>query len=309
MIQYYIKRSAGEKLQQVSVPPHDHVWVHVTSMATNEYDSVIDRYRLSPSVVRDVKDIFELPRVEYRDGVLYVFLRTVRRTRRGAVESNPLLAIVKDSTYLTLSMVDYDLTEIVDRSADLLRGDSRALLLSTLVAVVDGYEELIHKTARYVNDTDQRLRTKEVDDRDFVHFVTIEDNLNDYHTNLVAINAAMVRLKENKHDIFDAEDCEAIEDIILHINQLLVSVASHIQSINSIRNAYSTIANNSLNRRMKTLTLLTVLIALPNVFYGMYGMNVALPFADEPWAYAAMVGFTVFVVIIAYIIVRRLKVF
>lgn len=309
MIQYYVKRSAGERLQQVSVPPHDHVWVHVPSMATNEYDSVIDRYHLNPGVVRDVKDIFELPRVEYRDGVLYVFVRTVRRTRRGLVESNPLLAIVKDSTYLTLSMVDYDLTEIVEKSADLLRGDSRALLLSTLVAVIEGYEELIHKTARYVSDTDQRLRNREVDDKDFVHFVTIEDNLNDYHTNLVAILAALTRLKENKHGIFDAEDCEALEDIILHINQLLVSVASHIQSINSIRNAYSTIANNSLNRRMKTLTLMTVLIALPNVFYGMYGMNVVLPFADEPWAYAALVGFTIFVVIIAYAIVRRLKVF
>lgn len=309
MIQYYVKRSAGERLQQVSVPPHDHVWVHVPSMATNEYDSVIDRYHLNPGVVRDVKDIFELPRVEYRDGVLYVFVRTVRRTRRGLVESNPLLAIVKDSTYLTLSMVDYDLTEIVEKSADLLRGDSRALLLSTLVAVIEGYEELIHKTARYVSDTDQRLRNREVDDKDFVHFVTIEDNLNDYHTNLVAILAALTRLKENKHGIFDAEDCESLEDIILHINQLLVSVASHIQSINSIRNAYSTIANNSLNRRMKTLTLMTVLIALPNVFYGMYGMNVVLPFADEPWAYAALVGFTIFVVIIAYAIVRRLKVF
>jgi magnesium transporter len=43
---------------------------------------------------------------------------------------------------------------------------------------------------------------------------------------------------------------------------------------------------------MKMLTMLTVLIALPNVFYGMYGMNIALPFQDETWAYPAIIGFT-----------------
>jgi Mg2+ and Co2+ transporter CorA len=114
---------------------------------------------------------------------------------------------------------------------------------------------------------------------------------------------------ENKRDIFVGRDIEALEDIILHVNQLLVSVASHSQSVNSIRNAYSTIANNTLNHRMKTLTVLTVLITLPNVFYGMYGMNVALPFADEPWAYVGITVFTIMIVIVAFLLVRRLKVF
>jgi magnesium transporter len=58
--------------------------------------------------------------------------------------------------------------------------------------------------------------------------------------------------------------------------------------------------------RMKTLTMLTVLIALPNVFYGMYGMNIDLPFQHEPWAYAALMGFTITVlVVIAYVAFRK----
>ena len=76
-----------------------------------------------------------------------------------------------------------------------------------------------------------------------------------------------------------------------------------------LRNAYSTIANNTLNHRMKTLAVLTVLITLPNVIYGMYGMNVALPFAEQPWAYMAIVVFTILIILIAYLLVRRLKVF
>jgi magnesium transporter len=77
----------------------------------------------------------------------------------------------------------------------------------------------------------------------------------------------------------------------------------------SIRNAYGTIANNVLNQRMKTLTMLTLLIALPNVFYGMYGMNVDLPFQHEPWLYIVIVVFTLALILIVYWVAKRRHVF
>src|SRR5690606_32842658 len=146
-----------------------------------------------------------------------------------------------------------------------------------------------------------------VDNRDFVHFVTVESDLGEYSTSLSAVLVVLERLYENKHETFTDKDCELIKDVILFINQLIVAVTSHGRTVSSIRNAYTTISNNLLNQRMKTLTLLTVLITLPNVFYGMYGMNVALPFADEPWAYGAITGFTILLVAIGYAIVRRKK--
>ena len=41
---------------------------------------------------------------------------------------------------------------------------------------------------------------------------------------------------------------------------------------------------------MKTLTALTLLIALPNVFYGMYGMNIGLPYQEYPLAYPIIIA-------------------
>ena len=86
-------------------------------------------------------------------------------------------------------------------------------------------------------------------------------------------------------------------------------LSSHSQSVESIRNAYSTVANNALNQRMKTLTVFTVLIALPNVFYGMYGMNVVLPYADSSWAYAVIVSFTIILLLAVYLLGKRLRIF
>ncbi|HRQ97865.1 MAG TPA: magnesium transporter CorA family protein [Candidatus Saccharibacteria bacterium] len=281
-----------------------------SSVTHEDLTDVISQFSLDPNIVRDVMDKHELPRVEYKDDVLYVFVRMVRRTKRGATVSTPLLAIVKGSVYVTLSTTDYFLPgTIVNSSSPVPAGNSKLILLATLVAVVNEYEELINRTMMYIRSIDQRLRNREADNKDFVHFVTVEDSLNEYQTNLTGILAVLGRLKENKRETFLGRDIEAIDDIMLHVNQLVVSVASHTQSVNSIRNAYSTIANNTLNHRMKTLTVLTVLITLPNVIYGMYGMNVALPFAEQPWAYIAIVVFTIVIILVAYLLVRRLKVF
>ena len=310
MVGYFTKHSVHEELHRVASPPNSHVWVYGSSVTHEDLTDVISQFSLDPNIVRDVMDKHELPRVEYKDDVLYVFVRMVRRTKRGATVSTPLLAIVKGSVYVTLSTTDYFLPgTIVNSSSPVPAGNSKLILLATLVAVVDEYEELINRTMMYIRSIDQRLRNREADNKDFVHFVTVEDSLNEYQTNLTGILAVLGRLKENKREAFQGRDIEAIDDIMLHVNQLVVSVASHTQSVNSIRNAYSTIANNTLNHRMKTLTVLTVLITLPNVIYGMYGMNVALPFANQPWAYMAIVAFTIVIILVAYLLVRRLKVF
>lgn len=311
MLSYYTKRSKGEGFQK-TLAPHEYTsWVHGDSVSEAELNSVVEHYGLSANIVRDVRDINELPRVEYGDkGYLYIFLRVPHMSKRGEVDATPLLTIIRGKLLLTLAHSDtFTPEEIIERDQANLSTTSTQVALLSIAAVVAEYEALIHKTSHVIRDISHRLRTHDVTNRDFVHFVTIEDNLNEYTTNLDGMQALMRHLRENRRELFTTNDEEMIDDILLHIQQLLVAVASHLQSITSIRNAYSTIANNSLNQRMKTLTVLTVLIALPNVFYGMYGMNVTLPFADQPWAYGAVVVFTIIVIMVVYALARRFKIF
>jgi magnesium transporter len=184
-----------------------------------------------------------------------------------------------------------------------------AMLLLTMKTIIRQYEDLIQHTGNYVKDVRRKLRSHEVSNNDFVHFVTIEDNLNEYQMNLQNMLGVTERLRDDSHNLFSRHTLEELDDTRLYARQLLSSVASHSQTVTSIRNAYSTIANNTLNQRMKALTMLTVLIALPNVFYGMYGMNVPLPFQDSPLAYAFIVIFTFVLIFSVYALAKRFRVF
>ena len=306
MLKYYVKRSESEAYQQVATPPTENVWIHGEGVDESDLRLLATTYGMNFNALRDVLDINELPRVEVHDESLYVFVRTAQRGKHGQVVTTPVLLAVKGSVFANVSIASMTDYKLATPTLTAEGTTTNSLLLNMFATVVSEYEELIQRTARYIFNTGRRLRTHEVTNQDFITFVTVEDNLNEYRMNLSGMLVVAERLKEALHD---RSDRESIEDVLLYIRQLLVSIDSHNQTITSIRNAYSTIANNVLNQRMKTLTVLTVLIALPNVFYGMFGMNVGLPFQDEPWAYAAIVLFTIIVIIGIYTLAKRLKVF
>ncbi len=311
MLAYYAKRSPGEEFERISAPLEQAgVWVDGANVSDSEIDAIIERYKLDSNVVYDVRDHGELPRVEYSQETAYVFLRVPRLSKTGHVLTLPLLCVLKNGTFATLTIGDSIAPESVALSTlPITTEHTETLLLGVMAAIVASFEDMISHTARSITDTANRLRTHDVTNRDFIHFVTVEANLNHCRMNLDSTLAMAKRLRENKHNSLEDDSLEALDDISLHIQQLLVSIASHLSSVESIRNAYSTVANNTLNQRMKTLTVFTVLITLPNVFYGMFGMNVALPYADAPWAYAAIVGFTAALILLVFLLAKKLRIF
>lgn len=306
MIEYYAKRSEGEQFEKVSASLTDGVWVNATKVEESELKELAKKYKLDKNILRDVHDRDELPRLEFSDSTAYVFLRLPHLANSGHVGAMPLLCIVKDHQFITISMAETVSPELVVKSAiPKTTSDTRTLLLGMIASSIAEFEMLIQHTSRSIVDTANRLKTHEVTNHDFIHFVTVEDNLNTCKMNLGSTLTMVDRLIENTHGLLKDTDFEALDDIRLHVQQLLAAITSHMQSVTSIRNAYSTIANNKLNQRMKTLTILTVLITLPNVIYGMYGMNVALPFDEQPWAYGAIVAFTAILIIAVYIVTKK----
>lgn len=307
MLKYYVRHSVREEFQSVTTPPRENAWINGEGVTNEDLHFLADNYGMDPNILRDVLDKDELPRVEVRsESEIYVFVRTIWRGKHGKVLTTPVLLALKDSVFASISTTVADGHRLATPGEAAHANDTAGLLLGAFAAVVSDYQELMLHTAHVIQDTGARLRTHEVTNQDFIRFVTVEDNLNEYRFNL----NGMLVVAERLHDTLKGEkDTEAVEDIILYVRQLLVAIDSHSQSITSIRNAYSTIANNTLNQRMKTLTVLTLLVALPNVFYGMYGMNVTLPFSDEPWAYGGILVFTILVVILVYIIAKKRGIF
>lgn len=87
-----------------------------------------------------------------------------------------------------------------------------------------------------------------------------------------------------------------IRGLVTGLSELSDNISHSIDSINNYR----------LNRVMRTLTILTVCLAIPTMFAGLYGMNVPLPYQEYEWIVFGVFGFSLAVIIgILYIFRRR----
>jgi magnesium transporter len=69
--------------------------------------------------------------------------------------------------------------------------------------------------------------------------------------------------------------------------------------LSGITSSYASIISNNLNIVMKILTSITILITIPNIIFGYYGMNVELP--NPTWPFAIFVSIII-ILIIAFIL-------
>ena len=305
-VEYFEKRSNSERLDQVN-QPRDDAWVHVIC-SQNQTGEVAKKFSLDANIVRDIADTRELPRVEFSDGTEYIFIRLPIGSADMA-ETAPLLMALSSSKFITINIH----SKFTPRSTDVLltttTDQPNSLLPAVIASTLLEFERKIRELADSISTARKRLSRYEVQNADFIEFVAIEDSLNEYRFSLEGVSSVVSQLQENRRKLFKARDLEQFADISLHIRQLLVAIESNTQTITSIQNAYSTIANNVLNQRMKLLTTITVLLAIPNVFYGMYGMNLALPFQHEPWAYTGIMGLSVLLILLVYLLAKRFRLF
>lgn len=306
VVEYFERASAAEPLVQLS-GPRAGAWVHIAGPSP-DVAAVTEQFGLHASIVRDACDIRELPRAEFADGVEYIFLRLPIGAADTA-KTAPLMIALSPTQLITMSVHAVFSPLAIDR---FITTDTRrpgALVPAVIAASIAEYERRLRTLAEKITGARRRLRHFNVQNADFVEFVAIEDSLNEYRSSLEGLVSVLEQLQLNRRRFFTARDLEALTDVAQHSRQLLVSIHSSAKTIDSIQSAYSTIANNILNQRMKVLTIMTVLLAIPNVFYGMYGMNIGLPFQREPWAYVAILGITVLLILLTVVLAKRFRLF
>ncbi len=70
---------------------------------------------------------------------------------------------------------------------------------------------------------------------------------------------------------------------------------SRQKTIANTREAYATIAANTLNKTFKKLTSISIFMTIPTITAGLYGMNLALPLQKSPYAFWEILGFVMVV--------------
>ncbi len=309
MIKYFYKSLRTTSLSELDDYKRG-TWVYVEDPSQDEIDRLVSKFGLEASTIADALDENEMPRLEKDGDNSYIFIRFVTKNEDGEMVTMPLLFVFGTELLMTVSLVRLpSLETFVAGKVDFATTQRAKLVLQILQQVSEHYDSYIKSTSKQIKLIRTHLRGHEIGNQDFIDFATIEDELNEFLSALVPTNATLRRLMLGRYmPLFD-QDQDIVEDLLLNNEQSIEACNSNMKSIGNIRDAYTSISSNNLNRTIKVLTIATVMIAIPNLFYSMYGMNMDLPWQHEPWLYWALLGFTITLVLVVAYLARRKKIF
>ena len=308
MIKYYYKNARGGALTQMDAPQKG-TWVHVEAPNEEEIAEIIRRFKLDEGIVNDALDEDEQPRLEREGKQSYIFVRYPYKNRDGDIDTAPLLIVYDNEIFITLSLLPLPAADaLINGKYDFATTQRAKMILLILTHISDQYAIFISQTTRKIKVIRSRLRGQGIRNQDFIDFATIEDELSEFMSSLLPTNATLRRLLAAGHLTMFEEDQDIVEDLLLNNEQSIEASKSNLRAITNIRDAYSAISANNLNKTITWLTLATIMVALPNVFFGMYGMNIQLPEQHSAWAFEVIVGINLFLILLIIYVARKKRV-
>lgn len=309
MISYYYKNIRSKGLVQEK-DYRDGAWVSVEEPTEAEIDHLVEKFDLDAGHMSDALDPDEMPRLEREGDLNYIFVRYAYTNEDMELTTAPLLFIIGPNLLITVALHSLPrLQRFLDGKVDFSTTQRTKLMLQIMNQIVNQYEIFINNISRQIKSIRTRLKTHEVNNQDFIDFVLIEDELNEFLSALQPTTAILRRLMLGRHVPLFKDDQEIVEDLLLNNEQSIEGCLSNVKSIINIRDAYSTIASNNLNRTMKVLTAATVVLTLPTIFFSMYGMNVDLPYQHSAVAFNAIAAATLVIMLIVVLVARSKKIF
>ena len=263
--------------------------------------------------MRYAKDIEERPRVDHEDNWSLVFVRVPNKSTDEdgdtVFSTAPLAVLIRDDVFITVSYYD---NEVLD---DFIRWSKQRhinnckgydLLLSLMLSTSVWYLKYLKQMNAMMNAAEDRLENK-MDNDELMRTMGLGKFLIYFITSLNGNMTVLARLKKRLRNTPHDEDL--LEDVEIETQQALDTASIYNDILERQQETYSSIIGNNLNRIMKTLTVVTILLMIPTVVAGYYGMNV--PNRMENWwlGFPFAIILSIVLMAVGYIFIRHSKFF
>jgi len=182
------------------------------------------------------------------------------------------------------------------------------------------YQILYRISVLYQNDLRiiDKMRTEieervgeDTEEDDLIALHELESTLVYFATSLRANGVVLERLTRYKRLEQYPEDKELLGDVIVENKQAIEMTGIYRDIINGTRELMSTVIDNRLNNVMKSLTIITLIMAIPTVISGIYGMNVSskwVPLATTAHGFMIIIGVIVVICVLILILLKKKRI-
>lgn len=290
MLTYY--RSIGGKLHKVDTYM-DGCWIDVQRPTTNELAKVSRESGLDLDYLRYPLDPDERSRFEREDGQLLIIMQTSYRLSEDSdipFDTVPLGILHTDHCLVTVcaqeNPVVRDIVSGLVKSVH--TGKKNRLTLQLFLRNAQRFLIDVRHINKQVDRTEELLESS-TQNKELLELLRLEKSLVYFMTALKANEAMMERVKRDRIFEMYEEDADLLDDVLIENLQAIemVGIASNI--LTSMSGTFASVISNNVNQVVKLLTVTTILVAIPTLITGVFGMNVPIPLQEHLYMFGVVI--------------------
>ena len=314
MLKIYKSMESGPLVELTLKTLEKGAWINIIDPTPYELKVVSNLTEVDPDFLRSALDDEERSHTDVEDDSVMVLTNVPVCRDRDSYDALPLAIIVTEEYIITVCLEETPvMMEFNERTAKLFRTYKKTrFLFQILYKSATYFLRYLRQISKTSDEIEDQLR-HDMKNSEILRLLTLQKGLT-YFNAAIRSNGAVLdkltRMRNNQslQPILKTyeEDEYLLEDVIIENKQAREMVEMYSKILARLADTFSSIISNNQNLVMKFLAAMTIIIAIPTVVSSFFGMNVPVPFAENPFgfAYIKVIAFAISVTS-AYVLWRR----
>ena len=287
-------------------------WFSLISPNEEEIKQVSLVLGLDEDFLLNSLDLDERSRIEIEDGNILIITNLPVMTEDGCFDTLPLGIIYTPTSIITVCSKDNNILSSFNENTA-YSFDTRnktEFMLKILYRSVKFYLKYLDIINRTTDNIEEELQ-KATNNKALFQLMEIQKTLVYFSTALKDNDIVLQKLlrmansPSTRYIKNTEEDVDLLEDVIIDTKQAIEMVDMHRMILEAMMEGFASIINNNLNQIMKFLAAITIIMSIPTMIGGLWGMNVKVPYGDDINGFIIVVAFSVLLSIAAVMYFRK----
>jgi len=306
MIRYFTSENGRICRSETAVPG---CWVSVVAPTQEEITALIEDFGLDIGFVKSSLDEEESSRIEREDEQTLVIIDSpmpdVDEDKTKMFYTQPIGIILTKAYVFTISIQD---TQIIHEAEcgvirNLRPEFKTRFVLQLLLRIAALFLMYLKQIDKISSAAEQELHDAMKNEL-LMQLLALEKSLVYFSTSLKANEATIEKIFRGRVIKLYDEDQDLLEDVLIEMKQAIEMSSIYTGILSSMMDGFSSVISNNLNMVMWRLTIVTILMEIPNIIFAFYGINTP----DVPMNYTWFaISLAAALMVIAAVILMRWK--
>ena len=291
MIQIYKSESESNCKLKTLDTIENGSWINIVAPSDEELILISKKTGVNLDLLKSALDDEETSRIEIEDDALLVIVDipfTEMEDNSLTYDTYPLSIIHTEKQIITVCLKNSKiLTDFANQKVKSFYTFKKSrFILQILNRISTYYLIYLRQIDKKSLMIEKRLH-KSMKNRELIQLHSLEKSLVYFSTSLKANEITLEKMLKLELMQKYEEDKDVLEDVIIENKQAIEMTEIYSNILASTMDFFASVISNNLNIVMKVLASFTILLAIPTIVSGIYGMNIDyLPFSNGPHSFA-----------------------